>query len=120
MTTHAANVTLNYMKELQDRTVHCSSGRRRIAGLKDWNAEIEILQDFASSNIDKFFFTALGTSQRLFIRPKSTAIGAANPLFHGNCMWGEYAPIAAPVGEVAKFTLSVQGNGNLKRSVTTT
>lgn len=111
------SVTINYSAELLDKTAMGSASRKRIAGLKDWNATLEFNQNFRSSDMDKFLFNHVGgysSNSWLQIKPTSSTA----PRYHGRCILESY-PIGGSIGELATVSVTVQGDGNLTRSSAT-
>ncbi len=113
---HVASVTINYSSEIQDKTAMGDTSRNRIGGLKDWSVDIELHQDFASSNIDSIMFPLVGTSVSISIKPTSASASATNPKYNGNILVESYQPLSNSVGELATTTISLPGDGNLTRS----
>lgn len=117
---HVRSVTINYSAEMLDKTAMSSSGRRRIAGLKDFNVAIEFNQDFAASEVDATLFGYIGsTAKYITIKPQSSAADAVNPRFHGNVLLESY-PIGGDVGSLMVTSVTFQGDGVLARSTTST
>ena len=110
--------TLTYEAELLDKTVMGSSFRKRIAGLRNWSASIELLQDYASAEITEKLWNMIGSSGLyLLVRPTSAAASATNPEFTGSCCLESFTPIAGGVGELSAASVTLQGNGSLTRVV---
>jgi hypothetical protein len=108
--------TLTYEAELLDKTVMQSSFRKRVAGLKNWSASIEILQDYTDAEISEKLFNMVGSSGLyLTVRPTSASAAASNPRFHGKVCLESYTPLAGGVGELAAASVTMQGNGSLTR-----
>jgi hypothetical protein len=109
--------TLTYEAELLDKTVMQSSFRKRVAGLKNWSASIELLQDYTDANISEKLFNMIGSSGLyITVRPTSGSVAAGNPRFHGNVCLESYTPLAGGVGELAAASVTLQGNGSLTRA----
>ena len=111
------SVTINYSAEIQDTTAMGDDSRTRLAGLKDWNAEIEFYQDFDAAAVDATLFPLVGAAAfPITIRADSAAISATNPSFNGNVLLESYPPLGAAVGEVVMTTISLPGDGDLTRA----
>lgn len=118
---HVRSVTVNYIAELQDKTAMGSSARKRISGLKDWNASVEFNQDYAASKVDAIYFPIVGTTGGfVVIKPHSSAVGGGNPRYSGAFVLGSYSPIAGAVGSLATVNIDHQGDGILSRSTAST
>lgn len=97
---HVKQITLNYKAELQDKTAMGDDGRARIAGLKDWDADIEFYQDYAASSVDATLFPLVGaTGITVVIKPTSGAVSATNPSYTGVGVLESYQPVGGTVGE---------------------
>lgn len=113
------SATLTYEAEILDKTAFGSSFRKRISGLKNWSAAIEFNMDYADTSVEDRLWDYIGSSGTyLTIRPSSAAIGASNPRYHGSCLLESLPVIAGGVGELAKCSVTFQGNGALTRAET--
>lgn len=116
-------VRLQRQFDLHDDTRMGHTAHSRIAGIEDWTAELEILQDFASTSIDdthgmdKLLASILGVRSRLCIRPVSAARSSDNPEFDGPVMLEAYNPMDGAVGDLLKITIPFRSAGNLSRLV---
>lgn len=119
-TSHVRSLELSYSAELQDISAMGVSNRRRLAGLTDWTATVEMNQDFGDStgiDIDGNLFSLIGSSAvNLIMRVVSTdARGANNPEFQGLACLESYQPIGNAIGEAATVTATFQAAGVLSR-----
>jgi hypothetical protein len=90
--------------------------RERIGGLKTGTLSMELHQDFALGSIDSTFFTNLGGTAAVAIRPGGTAVaGTANPEYTFNVLVTEYSPIDSAVGDLATFSVSFPITGAITR-----
>ena len=106
---HVDTVTISYSAELVEATVMGDTGRRRLAGLKDWSVAVTFNQDFDSAKVDATLFSLVGAAQfSVAIRKSKTdAISATNPEFQGNGMIdGDYPVIAAGVGALNQASVT--------------
>ena len=118
---HLRSVTITYSAEIHDRTAMGSSGRKRLAGLKDWTAALEFNQDYAAGKVDATLFGYVGSTAKWFtIKPTSAAAGATNPRFYGNFLLPEYNPIVGAAGDLSTLTVTLQGDGILNRTTSST
>lgn len=109
LSTAMTQITINYSAELLDRTGFKSAGRSRIAGLKDWSMSFQFKQDFASSDIDHYFFDLIGTTGTwMAVRPTTAVRAAGNPDYIGAGLLESYSPISGGVGSLAGFSASFQ------------
>lgn len=108
---HVKQVTIRYSKELHDMTVMGDTGRRRVAGLADWSADIEMNQNYDASKVDATIFPIVGTQVALRVRKsKASAISATNPEYQGNGIIPEYQAVGGSVGEPHSTSFSMQGS----------
>lgn len=104
---HVSNVRLSYSAEILEATNMGDAAKRRIVGLKDCSAEIELRQDFDAAKVDATLFPLVGVSTALRIRKSKTdAISATNPEYQFNGILGELPIIGGSVGEVHNTSVS--------------
>jgi hypothetical protein len=98
-------------------TSFSSNGHReRIGGLKTGTLSMELHQDFALGSIDSTFFTNLGGTAAVAIKPGGTAaVGTANPEYSFTVLVTEYSPIDSAVGDLATFSVSFPITGEVTR-----
>lgn len=121
LSTFCRSVTINYGAEMLDRTAMGSSGRKRLAGLKDWSLTLELNQDYAASQVDATLFPLVGsTAKQAQVRPTTSITGAANPKFVGKCHLESYSPISGSVGNLGTVSVTFPGHGVMTRSVAAT
>lgn len=90
--------------------------RERIGGLKSGTLSMELHQDFGLASIDSTFFTNLGGTAAVAIRPAGTAAaGTASPEYTFSVLCVEYAPIDSAVGDLATFSVSFPITGEVTR-----
>lgn len=116
---HVKSITLNYSAEILDDTAMGATSKSRVAGLKDWSAEVEFLQDYAADKVDATLFPLVGAASfAVHIKPKSGAIAVDNPDYTGNAVLGEYSPVSGAVGELSTVSVTFEGDGDLTRDTT--
>ena len=116
---HVSSVTINYSAEILDKTAMGANSRARVAGLKDFSVDVEFNQDYAASKIDATLFPLVGAAAfPIIVKPTSSAVSATNPSYTGNALLESYSPVAGAVGELAKVSVSMPGDGDLTRNVT--
>ena len=115
------SVTISYSAEIQDKTAMGSSGRRRIAGLKDGSVALEFNQDFAADKVDEILWPMVGSTNKwISIKPHSSAVGAGNPRFYGDFVLPDYSPLSGAIGDLATVSVTFQCDGVISRSTSAT
>jgi predicted secreted protein len=90
--------------------------RERIGGLKSGTLSMELHQDFGLASIDAAFFSNLGGTAAVAIRPAGTAAaGSASPSYEFSVLCVEYSPIDSAVGDLATFSVSFPITGAVTR-----
>lgn len=116
---HVKQVTIKYSADIHEDTAMGATSKSRVAGLKDWSADIEFYQDYAANKIDATLFPLVGAASfPIHIKPASGAIAADNPDYTGNAVLPDYSPIAGSVGDLMTASVTFQGDGDLDRDVT--
>ena len=110
------SVTVNYSAEMQDDTTMGDDTKSNKGGLKNWSAEVELLQDFAAGELDSILFPLVGTTVVVIFRPTSAVVGPSNPNYTGNGTIESYPPLGGTVGDLASTTISIQPAGTLSRA----
>lgn len=99
---HVTNVTLNYEAEAVECTAMGDDTRVNLAGLKNWTVDLDIQQDFASSDVDSILFALIGAAGvTLIIRPVNTGgVSSTNPNYTGPAILQSYSPMGGGVGDL--------------------
>lgn len=116
---NVAQVTISLEADDIDVTNFSSGGaRERIGGLKSGTFSMELHQDFALGSIDSTFFTNLGGTVAVAVRPQNgtAAIGSANPEYRFNVLVTEYSPVDSAVGDLSTFSVSYPISGAVARA----
>lgn len=114
---HVKSVTINYGSETQDNTVMGDDTRSRIGGLKDWSVTIQVVNDWAASEVDSVLFPLVGTTFTVIVRPdNSEGVSATNPNYTGTGILESYPPLGNAVGELAESGVTIQSAGTLSRA----
>ena len=114
---HVRSVQLDYSAELQDDTAMGDDTRSRKGGLKDWSAQIEFYADEAASQVSTTFFSDVGTTATLIVRPdKSDGVGTTNPNYTGTGIVESMPVVGGAVGEMQMVTVQIQAAGTLTRA----
>lgn len=110
--TWAKKVTLDVEVEGLDSTTFGGSGwKSSIGGLKSGTVSVDLVQDFAASQVDATLWPLLGTLFTVKIRPTSGSISATNPEFSGSCLLTKYSPLDGSVGDLAATSISIPTSG---------
>lgn len=116
---HVSSVTINYSAAMLSKTAMGQNSETRLAGLKDFSLDVEFNQDYAASTIDATLFPLVGAASfPVVVKPTSGAVSATNPSYSGNALLESYSPVTGAVGEIAKVSVSMPGDGDLTRNVT--
>ena len=90
--------------------------RERIGGLKTGTFSMELHQDYALGSIDSTFFTNLGGTVAVAVRPSGTAVvGTANPEYRFNVLVTGYDSVDGAVGDLNTFSVSYPITGEVVR-----
>lgn len=123
-----SRVRLNMEAAEVDDTVMGMEYRSRLPGLKSWQVDLELLQDFAAAvatpfpveNPDKVLFAIYDDNPRVIIsvRPDNAIRSSCNPDYYGPARLFGYSPLDGAVGDLLKVNPSFRSAGNIIRSVT--
>ena len=114
---HSNSVSLNYEVDSVETTAFGSTGHKFTGGLQNNSLDIELMQDFAASNVEATIFPLVGTTTTVVIKPTSAAVGATNPSYTlTGCFLAAHTPVGTAVGELAMTSLSFTG-GVLTKAV---
>jgi predicted secreted protein len=115
---NVAQVTISLEADDVEVTNFASAGfRERIGGLKSGTFSMELHQDYALASIDSTFFSNLGGTAAVVVRPGGTAaVGTANPEYRFNVLVTEYSPVDSAVGDLATFSVSYPISGAVTRA----
>lgn len=92
--------------------------RERISGLKGGTFSMELHQDYAAGAIDSTFFSNLGGTVAVAVRPAGTAaVGSANPEYRFNVVVTGYDSVDSAVGDLATFSVSYPITGPVTRAI---
>lgn len=116
---HVRTVTLNYSAAMLDITEMSNTTMINLAGLLEWSVDLEVLQDYAASNVDALLFPKIGAvAFNIQIKPTSAAVGAGNPEFYGLVVLESYAPLDGSVGDAQVIGATFRCAGTLTRRTT--
>lgn len=100
-----------------DNTAFSMTWRSRIAGLKDYELDVEFNQDFATAQTDQLIWPLFGTVTTFEARPTSAARSATNPAWTGSVLIADYVPIEGAVGDLAIGAVIWKGAAALSRLI---
>lgn len=107
---HSNTVTLNYEKDSVEVTAFGMTGHKFTGGLQNNSLDIELMQDFAATNVEATIFPLVGTQTTVVIKPTSGAVSATNPSYTlSDTFLAAHTPVAGAVGELAMTSLSFTG-----------
>lgn len=115
---HANSVSLNYELDSVEVTAFGDSGHRFTDGLQNNSIDVELMQDFAASNVEATVYPLVGTTTTVTIKATSAAVSTTNPLYTiSNTFLAAHTPVAGAVGELAKTSITFQGGTLVKTTV---
>jgi hypothetical protein len=115
---HVDQVTLSYSADVIDKTAFGTAGtRQRVGGLKDWSMSFQVQSDEAAGSVSATLFPLVGATTAVIMRPKkATAVSATNPNYQGNAVLENFNPLDGGIGELARSSSTLQGDGLLTRA----
>jgi len=113
--TYAASIVVNYSAEAPEATTFGKTTKVKLAGVKDWNADVGIVNDVSAAAIDDILFPLVGTLCAVEFYPNGTTASADNPKYSGNAVLTGWQPLNASHGEVIKSTVHFEGSDTLTR-----
>ena len=112
---HANSVTVNYEIDSVEVTAFGSGGHTFTGGLQNNSVEIQLMQDYATSNVEATIYPLVGTTTTIVVKPTSSAVGATNPSYTiSNAFLAAHTPVAGAVGELGMTSLSFTGGTIVK------
>ena len=115
---HANSVTVNYEIDSVETTAFGSTGHIFTGGLQNISVDIELMQDFAASNVEATIYPLVGTTTTLIIRADSGVVSVTNPTYTvSNAFLAAHTPVAGAVGELMMSTLTFTGGTVVKTTV---
>ncbi len=100
------SVTISTTYETIDTTKVGDTDRSVIAGLATNAVSLELMQDFASSQLEQLIYPTnatkkLGTSVAMEVRPQNTTVSATNPKYTFNAVITAWTSLNAAVGSLS-------------------
>lgn len=115
---HTKQVKLTYKAELQDATAMGNTTRTRLAGLLDWSAVVDFINDYASGKTDATLFPLVGAAAFAvkFQAVNNSGTGTAtNPVYSGNAVLGQDEPVSGQIGALLMRSVTFEAAGALSR-----
>lgn len=108
------NIEINY--EIESVEVTAFGGNRSFTGgLQNNTVTVDLMQDFAATNVEATIFPLVGTTTTLVFKPTSAATSATNPTYTiTGAYLASHTPISATVGELAMTSLTFTGGTLVK------
>jgi len=106
----ANSVELNYEVDSVEVTAFGDGGHNFTGGLQNVSCTIDLMQDFAATNVEATVYPLVGTQTTVVIKPTSSAVSATNPSYTlTGTFLASHTPVAAAVGELAMTSLTFTG-----------
>lgn len=115
-----ASVAINYASEMLDETAMGDTTRIRKGGLFDWSVELTAHQEFGAGLWDATFFSLVGTTVCVEVRPQNICSTAVNPIYSGIGIVESYNPLGGDVGSLLDAPVTIQSASALARNTTAT
>lgn len=115
---HIKSITLTVRAGMEDDSNMGDTWTGRIAGLKDWDCNINFDQDFAAGEVDATIWSIYNTGTPItFVgKPTSAGVGPTNPTFTGSVLVEEYSPIDGEHGSKARSPVKFAAASSLARA----
>lgn len=116
LSTYSNSVELTF--EVEAVEVTAFGGNREFSGgLQNNTMTVELMQDFAASQVEATVYPLVGTQTTVKVKATSDAVSATNPEYTlTNCYLASHTPVAGAVGELSMTSLTFQG-GTLTKAV---
>jgi hypothetical protein len=114
---NVAQVTIALEADDIEVTNFSSGGNReRIGGLKTGTFSMDVHQDMAAGSIDSQFWSSLGGTALVRVRPDGTAVGPSSARFDFAVLVTGINPIQGAVGDLSTQSVSWPITGAVTRS----
>src|SRR5882762_8980682 len=98
---HVRSVKVNYKADTPENTPMSQTTKNRLPGLKDWEMDVEVNQDFALAKVDATLFPLVGAAAfPIEAPPHAGARSATSPAYTPNCLLADHPPLGNEDGEV--------------------
>lgn len=115
---NVAQVTITVEADDIETTNFGSAGgfRERIGGLKSGTFAMDVHNDMAAGSIDSQFWSSLGGTAAVRVRPDGTAVSASSPRFDFTVLCTAISPVDGAVGDLSTQSISWPITGQVTRS----
>lgn len=113
------SVKLTFGREPIEKTAGGDGTRINMSGMKNWQIDVTLKDDYAASAMDSALFTLAdaGTAFNIEVRPSTDAVSTSNPKYTGSALFsGPYDLVSGSVGALAEKTISFVPAGALSRA----
>lgn len=90
--------------------------RERIGGLKGGTFSMDVHQDMAAGSIDSQFWSSLGGTAAIRVRPDGTAVSASSARYDFTVLVTQISPVDGAVGDLSTQSISWPITGAVTRS----
>ena len=90
--------------------------RERIGGLKGGTFSMDVHQDMAAGSIDSQFWSSLGGTAAIRVRPDGTAVSASSARYDFSVLVTQISPVDGAVGDLSTQSVSWPITGAVTRS----
>lgn len=90
--------------------------RERIGGLKGGTFSMDVHQDMAAGSIDSQFWSSLGGTAAIRVRPDGTAVSASSARYDFSVLVTQISPVDGAVGDLSTQSISWPITGAVTRS----
>lgn len=115
LSTYLTEISLSINGETADVTTMGDSWVERLAGMKDWSADVSGIWEAGAGTPDTILFPLINTSNSLIFKANSAAVGPTNPTYTGNAILTTFE-VPAAIGDAVQFSATFEGNGALTRA----
>jgi hypothetical protein len=120
LSSHFAELTLNYGSETLDETAFGDTVRTNKGGLITWSLSGRAHQDFGAGAVDATLFSLVGTTTCFELRPHNTCSTTINPRYDGIGVLSNYSPLGGAVGTLLDTPFELGAASTLNRAVNAT
>ena len=114
---NVAQVTITVEADDIETTSFGSNGyRERIGGLRSGTFAMDVHNDMAAGSIDSQFWTSLGGTAAVRVRPDGTAVSASSPRYDFTVLCTSISPVDGAVGDLSTQSISWPITGAVTRS----
>ena len=117
--THSVTISTTY--ETIDTTKVGDSDRSVIAGIATNSITLDLMQDFARSQLEQLIYPTnatkkLGTSVAMEVRPQNASVSATNPSYTFNAVITSWSSLNAAVGALSTVQVTWPISGAISKS----